>query len=330
MELLMLESLKKYFPVGGGVLRRPKYLKAVDGVTISVGRGETLGLVGESGSGKSTLVLTAMKLYEPTGGRILLDGVDVTGMKEKEFKKFRRRLGIVFQDPYSSLNPRSKVGEIIARPMRVHGYGEEEIGRKVREVIGEVGLSVEHLERYPHQLSGGQQQRVAIARAVVTKPDLVFLDEPTSSLDISVQSQILNLLLDLQQRYRMSYVFVTHDLLTVRHVSDRIAVMYAGKLVEIAEADFIFSEPRHPYTAALLLSLPVPDRRMRVQKETLAKKGVKVLGEPPNLLEPPEGCRFHPRCPFSIDVCSKEEPALRRVDRHLVACHRAEEALSRA
>lgn len=271
-----------------------------------------------------------MKLYEPTGGRILLDGVDVTEMKEKEFKKFRRRLGIVFQDPYSSLNPRSKVGGIIAGPMRVHGYEEEEVRGKVRELIEEVGLSVEHLERYPHQLSGGQQQRVAIARAIVTKPDLVFLDEPTSSLDISVQSQILNLLLDLQQRYRMSYVFVTHDLLTVRRMSDRIAVMYAGRLVEIAEADSIFNEPRHPYAAALLLSLPVPDRRMGVRREMLAEKGVKVLGEPPNLLEPPEGCRFHPRCPFSIDLCAREEPELRRVDGHLVACHRAEEVLSRA
>ncbi|MEM1520938.1 MAG: ABC transporter ATP-binding protein [Candidatus Korarchaeum sp.] len=327
MELLRVEDLRKYFPVGGRVFGRPGYLRAVDGVTLSVRRGETLGLVGESGSGKSTLVLTAMKLHEPTGGRIFLDDVDVTEMKEREFKKFRRRLGIVFQDPYSSLNPRSRVGEIIARPMRVHGYGEEEIRRKLREVIEEVGLSIEHLGRYPHQLSGGQQQRVAIARAIVTKPDLVFLDEPTSSLDISVQAQILNLLLELQQHYGMSYVFVTHDLLTVRHVSDRIAVMYAGKLVELARADSIFTEPKHPYTATLILSLPVPDPVMRSQKEALIRRGVRISGEPPNLLRPPEGCRFHPRCPFAIDKCKKEEPELIRFDDHLVACHRAEELL---
>lgn len=327
MEILRLEELRKYFPVESGIIGRPKYLRAVDGVTLSLKRGETLGLVGESGSGKSTLVLTSMKLYEPTGGRIFLDGVDVTHMKEKEFKKFRRKLGIVFQDPYSSLNPRSKVREIIARPLRLHGYDEEEVRREVREIIEEVGLSVEHLERFPHQLSGGQQQRVAIARAIVTKPDLVFLDEPTSSLDISVQAQILNLLLDLQQRYKMAYVFVTHDLLTVRHVSDRIAVMYAGKIVEIAGADDIFEEPRHPYTAMLFLSLPVPDSSMRLQKEILIRKGVRVSGEPPDLLRPPKGCRFHPRCPFAIDLCGKEEPLLRSIDDRMVACHRAGEVL---
>ncbi|MDW8035091.1 MAG: ABC transporter ATP-binding protein [Candidatus Korarchaeum sp.] len=327
MEILRVEGLRKYFPIGGGFLRGPKYIRAVDGVTLSVRRGETLGLVGESGSGKSTLVLTAMKLHEPTSGRIFLDGVDVTEMREKEFKKFRKKLGIVFQDPHSSLNPRSRIGEIIARPMKIHGYEEGEIRRKLREVIEEVGLSSEHLERYPHQLSGGQQQRVAIARAIVTKPDLVFLDEPTSSLDISVQSQILNLLLDLQQHYEMAYVFVTHDLLTVKHLSDRIAVMYAGKVVEIAGAEKVFIEPKHPYTATLILSLPAPDPSVRSQKEFLAGRGVRISGEPPNLLMLPEGCRFHPRCPFTIDPCRREEPELRRIDDHMVACHRAEEVL---
>jgi oligopeptide/dipeptide ABC transporter ATP-binding protein len=325
MDLLRLDNLRKYFPVGGGILRKPKFLKAVDGVSLSVTRGETLGLVGESGSGKSTLALTALKLYEPTSGKIIFDGIDVTGMKEREFKKFRRRLGIVFQDPYSSLNPRSRVKDIIARPMKVHGYDDEEINRIVKEVIVEVGLSIEHLERFPHQLSGGQQQRVAIARAIVTKPDLIFLDEPTSSLDISVQAQILNLLLDLQQNYGMAYVFITHDLLTVRHISDRIAVMYAGKIVELATTEGIFSETMHPYTATLLLSLPVPDVESRVQKDILIKKGVRVYGEPPNLIDPPRGCRFHPRCPFSIDLCEREEPELRRIESHLVACHRAGE-----
>jgi len=258
-------------------------------------------------------------LIEPTSGHIYFDNVDVVKLKGKELKNFRRYTGIVFQDPYSSLNPRMKVKDILERPLKIHEeISKEERLERVLRILNEVGLSEEFLHRYPHELSGGQQQRVAIARSIILKPKLLVLDEPTSSLDVSVQAQILNLLLDLQSRYYLTYIFITHDLLTAKHVSDSIAVMYLGKIVEYATTDKIFKTPKHPYTAMLFSSIPLPNPRLRNRKK------IKVLGEPPSPLNPPSGCRFHPRCPYASEVCKYEEPKLVEIEHnHYVACHKA-------
>lgn len=321
MELLVVEDLRKYFEFKKGLFARKQYVRAVDGVSFSVERGTTLGVVGESGSGKTTLGLTILRLIEPTSGRILFNGSDVTRLSKEELKYFRRSTGIVFQDPYSSLNPRMRVKEILERPLKIHSdEGEESRVERIIKTLEEVGLSAEHLMRYPHELSGGQQQRVAIARAIILKPLLVVLDEPTSSLDVSVQAQILNLLLDLQSRHELTYVFITHDLLTAKHVSDFIMVMYLGKVVEYSTVREVFSNPRHPYTASLLSSIPIPDPKLR------GRKRVSVVGEPPSPLNPPKGCRYHPRCPYAIDTCGLREPELLEHDKkHFVACHRAGE-----
>jgi len=321
VRLLEVRNLKKYFEFKKGILSKPQYIRAVDGVSFSVDRGTTLGVVGESGSGKSTLGLTILRLIEPTSGTILFNGRDVIRLSEEELKWFRRSTGIVFQDPYSSLNPRMRVKEILERPLKIHtDYDEKTCTEVIVKTLEEVGLSEEHLMRYPHELSGGQQQRVAIARAIILRPLLVVLDEPTSSLDVSVQAQILNLLLDLQSKHGLTYIFITHDLLTARHISDYIMVMYASKVVEYSTTREIFTNPKHPYTVSLLSSIPIPDPKLR------GRKRIEVTGEPPSPLNPPKGCRFHPRCPYAIETCKLKEPELLEYSKeHIVACHRAGE-----
>ncbi|MEM2020678.1 MAG: ATP-binding cassette domain-containing protein [Zestosphaera sp.] len=317
--LLVVKNLKKYFRFKRGLLSAVQHIRAVDDVSFSVDRGVTLGVVGESGSGKTTLGLTVLRLLEPTSGEIIFNGVDVTKLSKKDLRSFRRSTGIVFQDPYSSLNPRMRVKEILERPLKIHGVDSDEASLDLASrVLGDVGLGEEHLTRYPHELSGGQQQRVAIARAIILKPQLVVLDEPTSSLDVSVQAQILNLLLDLQERYVLTYIFITHDLLTARHMSDTIMVMYLGKVVEYSRTSEVFLNPRHPYTATLLSSIPLPNPRLRMRRR------MEVVGEPPSLLNLPKGCRFHQRCPYATEKCRLEEPGFTHVgDDHLVACHYA-------
>ncbi|MEM3699687.1 MAG: ABC transporter ATP-binding protein [Candidatus Bathyarchaeia archaeon] len=319
--MLNVEDLKKYFLIKRGILAKPSYIKAVDGISFYVNKSETLGLVGESGSGKTTVGLLVLRLIDPTSGKIFFDGVNIAEKSQKELMKFRKRMSIVFQDPLSSLNPRMTVKETLKRPLITHGIKiDEERTARIIEILKMVGLGEEHLGRYPHELSGGQQQRVAVARAIILNPDLVVLDEPTSSLDVSVQAQILNLLLKLQRELNLTYLFITHDLVTVRHVSDRIAVMYLGKIVEVAETDELFSNTMHPYTAALLSAAPIP------KPEAKNVERFVVSGEPPSPINPPTGCRFHPRCRYATEKCLKEEPQLIDVGKnHTVACHRAKE-----
>jgi peptide/nickel transport system ATP-binding protein len=313
--------LKKYFEFKKGIFSKPQYIRAVDGVSFSVNKGTTLGVVGESGSGKTTLGLTILRLIEPTSGIILFNGRDIMHLNKDELKWFRRSTGIVFQDPYSSLNPRMRVKEILERPLKIHtDYDEKTRSEIIVKTLEEVGLSEEHLMRYPHELSGGQQQRVAIARAIILKPLLVVLDEPTSSLDVSVQAQILNLLLDLQSKHELTYIFITHDLLTARHISDYIMVMYAGKVVEYSTTREVFTNTKHPYTLSLLSSIPIPDPKLK------SRRRIEITGEPPSPLNPPKGCRFHPRCPYAIEMCKLKEPGLLEYSKeHFVACHRASE-----
>lgn len=320
-ELLVVKDLKKYFEFKKSLFSRTRYVRAVDEVSFSVKKGTTLGVVGESGSGKTTLGLTILRLIEPTSGKIIFNGSDITRLNNKELKHFRKSTGIVFQDPYSSLNPRMRVKEILERPLKIHSNDDEEARlEKIIKTLEEVGLSAEHLMRYPHELSGGQQQRVAIARAIILRPLLVVLDEPTSSLDVSVQAQILNLLLDLQSKHELTYIFITHDLLTAKHVSDFIMVMYLGKVVEYSTTHEVFRNPRHPYTVSLFSSIPIPDPKLR------SRKRIEVVGEPPSPLNPPEGCRYHPRCPYATEVCKLKEPELLELsDKHFVACHRVNE-----
>ncbi|MEM4482264.1 MAG: ABC transporter ATP-binding protein, partial [Desulfurococcaceae archaeon] len=298
MDLLVVKELKKYFPVKLGLLSRPKYIRAVDGVSFSLQRGCTIGVVGESGSGKSTLGLTILRLLEPSSGDIIFEGIDITRLPQSELKFFRKSTGIVFQDPFSSLNPRMKIKNILERPLRIHmPYLDQDSTLDIiAKALEDVGLSCEHLDRYPHELSGGQQQRVAIARAIVLKPKLIVLDEPTSSLDVSIQSQILNLLLELQGKYELAYIFITHDLLMARHVSDVLLVMYAGKIIEFGGSSLVYTAPKHPYTALLISSIPYPE-----PKVAKLRKELSIRGEPPSLVNPPPGCRFHPRCPFATE-----------------------------
>lgn len=319
--LLRVQELKKYFPVKRGFFKKPLYIKAVDGVSFNVSKGETLGIVGESGSGKTTLGLMILKLIKPTAGKIFFKNIDITDMSERKFRKLRRHMGVVFQDPSASLNPRMTVKEALKRPLVIHGIKEEkEINRRIIDILKKVGLGEEHLDRYPHEFSGGQQQRIAIARAIILNPELIVLDEPTSSLDVSVQAQILNLLLKLQRELNLTYLFISHDLTVVRHMSDRIAVMYLGKIVEIAGTDELFGNAMHPYTAALLSAAPLPTPGARKIKRLM------VTGEPPSPINLPEGCRFHPRCMYSTEKCKLQEPPLLEVKRgHFVACHRATE-----
>ena len=320
--LLEVHDLVMHFPVGGGMFSKPAgVVRAVDGVSFNVRKGETLGLVGESGCGKTTTGRCILQLERPTGGRIVFEGIDMVTLDAAQLRAVRRRVQVIFQDPYSSLNPRMTVGQILAEPLKVHGIvpdrGERQL--RVRELLVQVGLLPQHAARYPHQLSGGQRQRVGIARALATEPALIVCDEPVSALDVSIQAQIINLLEELQSRLGLTYLFIAHDLSVVRHISDRVAVMYLGKIVELADRRALYEEPLHPYTQALLSAVPIPDPKIEAKR-----KRTVVRGEVPSPLNPPSGCVFHPRCPIAVARCSAEVPALREIrPGHWAACHLA-------
>lgn len=315
--LLKVEGLKKYFPIRQGVLSKVTgHVKAVDDVSFYVNEGETLGIVGESGCGKSTTGRMLMRLLEPTEGKILFDGKDMMTLSKEELRKARRDIQMVFQDPYASLNPRHTVGKILEEPLIVHGMGNAaDRKKKVKEFLEVVGLSSYHAKRYPHQFSGGQRQRIGIARALMTNPKLIIADEPVSALDVSIQSQVLNLMQDLQKDFKLTYIFIAHDLGVVRHISDRVGVMYLGKMVELADSESLYDKPLHPYTQALLSSVPVPDPDFK-------KEQIIVKGDIPSPSNPPSGCTFHTRCPFAMEICSKAVPQLIEAENgHSVACH---------
>jgi oligopeptide/dipeptide ABC transporter ATP-binding protein len=317
--LLEVEHLQVYFPIKSGLLvdRKVAEVHAVDDVSLSLSEGETLGVVGESGCGKTTLIRALVRLIAATGGTIRFRGEDITNARRAQMAPIRRQLQMVFQDPQASLNPRKRVGQIIATPLRLSGVKAEQIESRARELISRVGLSAEHLNRFPHEFSGGQRQRIGIARALALDPRLILLDEPVSALDVSIQAQVINLLDDLQGELRLSFIFVAHDLSVVRHVSDRIAVMYLGKLMEVSPAAELYHKPIHPYTVALLSAIPIPD-----PEENRARTRTIVGGEPPNPIAPPPGCRFHTRCPHATEVCRSIEPPLAQYPGgHLAACH---------
>jgi oligopeptide/dipeptide ABC transporter ATP-binding protein len=318
--LLKVTGLKKYFPVRSGLFSRVSaWVKAVDDITLYVNHGETLGLVGESGCGKTTVGRSILRLMEPTAGEIKFEGEDVLTLKPRELRQARRRMQIIFQDPYSSLNPRMTIGSIVSEPLKIHKIAKgQELQDRVNQLFVKVGLRPEHQSRYPHEFSGGQRQRVGIARALALNPKFIVCDEAVSALDVSIQAQILNLLRDLQQEFHLSYLFITHDLNVVQYLADRIAVMYVGKLAEIAPAEDLFSTPKHPYTQALLSANPVPD-------PTAPSKRIILSGDVPSPLNPPSGCRFHPRCPEVMDHCKTIEPPLIQIGPpergHQVWCH---------
>jgi peptide/nickel transport system ATP-binding protein/oligopeptide transport system ATP-binding protein len=316
MVMLEIEGLKKYFYVGGGFLKKPKVSRAVDDVSFIIEEGETLGLVGESGCGKTTCGKTILKLYEPDGGKITFRGEDITHLNRSEMRKYRCDMSIIYQDPFGSLDPRMNIGGIISEPMEVHNlYSKSEREDKVTEIMEKVGLTPEQINRYPHEFSGGQRQRIGIARALAVDPDFIVADEPVSALDVSIQAQILNLMQDLQKEFGFTYLFITHDLSVIKHICDRIAVMYVGKIVEMAEKSQLFNNPLHPYTEALLSAVPVPNPKFK-------RKEIILTGDVPSTTNPPSGCRFHPRCPIAKEICSQKEPDfVDKGNRHFAACH---------
>jgi oligopeptide transport system ATP-binding protein len=320
--LLEVRDLVKHFPIGGGMFTKPVgVVRAIDGVSFTIRKGETLGLVGESGCGKTTTGRCILQLEQATSGSVVFEGIDMVTLDAAELRAVRRRVQVIFQDPYSSLNPRMTIGQILAEPLKVHGIVKEAGARadRVSELLTQVGLLPQHAGRYPHQLSGGQRQRVGIARALAMEPSLIICDEPVSALDVSILAQIINLLEDLQARLGLTYLFIAHDLSVVRHISDRVAVMYLGKLVELADRKAIYDEPLHPYTRALLSAVPIPDPKVEAKRERTV-----LRGEVPSPLNPPSGCVFHPRCPIAVDRCSAEVPALREIrPGHWAACHLA-------
>jgi oligopeptide transport system ATP-binding protein len=315
--ILEVKNLKKYFPIRKGLLlREVGQVKAVDDVSLTVRRGETLGLVGESGCGKSTLGRTLIRLYEPTAGEVSFEGENFLHAKGENLRQKRKNIQMIFQDPYASLDPRMTIGQILSQPFAIHGlFTAEERIRKVKELLQTVGLKASQVNRYPHEFSGGQRQRISIARAIALNPRLVIADEPVSALDVSIQAQILNLMKDLQESLQLTYVFISHDLSVIEHLCDRIAVMYLGKIVEIASRDELFKNPQHPYTQALIAAIPRVGEGKKQMKKSLS-------GEVPSPINPPSGCPFHPRCPHRMDVCSQKLPLLRPhgIESHQTAC----------
>src|SRR6056297_3367893 len=307
-KLLKVENLKKYFSIKKGFLKKKiNYVKAVDGVSFSIKRGETLGLVGESGCGKTTTGRTIVRLYEPTDGKIIYDGQDISNIEEAKMNPYRKKIQMIFQDPYASLNPRMTVADIVKESMIVNDmYSESERELKARELLEVVGLNSEQANRYPHEFSGGQRQRVGIARALVVEPELIVCDEPISALDVSIQAQIVNTLEELQQEFGLTYLFIAHDLSMVKHISDRIAVMYLGSIVEMAESNELYKNPKHPYTNALLSSIPIPD-----PDKSAENKRIMLSGEIPSPLNSPKGCKFHSRCKYKKKICEEERPVLK-------------------
>lgn len=315
--ILEVTGLKTYFPIKKGLLGHPAgYIKAVDDVSFTVGRCETLGVVGESGCGKSTMGRSVLRLIEPTEGKILFDGTDVRALSPEELRKFRKRMQIIFQDPLSSLDPRYTIDRTLAEPLKLHtNLSDAEIHDKVLDLMAQVGLSAFHSTKFPHEFSGGQRQRIGIARAISMNPDFVVCDEPVSALDVSIQSQVLNLLRELQQKMHLSYLFISHDLSVVKYISDRIAVMYLGHIVELAEAEELFAHRLHPYTQALTSAIPIPDPHRQQQR-------IVLQGNVPNPADPPKGCPFHERCEHCMEICKQEKPVFKEVcPGHFVSCH---------
>lgn len=324
--LVKVENLKKYFPIKRGVLKRTVgHVKAVDGISFDIYRGETLGLVGESGCGKSTAGRTILQLYEPTDGDVYMSGQDLTGLSSKDLRKARRHMQMIFQDPYASLNPRMTVGNIISEPLKIHGIGNSSSRKKrTEELLKLVGLNPYFITRYPHEFSGGQRQRIGVARSLATNPAFIVADEPISALDVSIQAQVVNLLDDLKADLGLTYLFIAHDLSMVRYISDRVAVMYLGRIVELADRDTVYEHPLHPYTQALLSAIPVPDPDMEVNRQRII-----LEGDVPNPAAPPPGCHFHTRCGYVTDICKQEDPPPRNFGTeevpHMVACHHADQ-----
>ena len=320
--LVNVQDLRMYFPVTAGLIFQRKIadVKAVDGVTFEVKKGETLGLVGESGCGKSTTGRAILQLYKPTAGSVRFGGVELPKLSSGDMRKMRRKMQMIFQDPYASLNPRMSIGAIIGEPLQIHGLAKGSRARKerIQDLMRVVGLNPYYANRYPHEFSGGQRQRIGIARALAVEPDFIVADEPVSALDVSIQAQIINLMEDLQQQFGLTYLFIAHDLSVVRHISDRVGVMYLGKMMEMADRNELYDNPLHPYTKALLSAVPVPDPAVERQRERII-----LTGDVPSPLRPPPGCVFHTRCPIAIEECRQQIPEWRDVGGgHMVACHR--------